>query len=667
MASCTPSIDQATGETDTPPPRTREWSFRALGGISMGASGVNVGLTAPEKFDLLGGMGGYMDLEYLVLAGARLQLGGFCPLNELAGRDDLDDWAADPPAFCGPVQPHEQWEFEQDFNHLHYDDNGLSMSRTSYQDVFQRFTHAFGNITSQPTSNSPYLPSGLDFEEWRAIPWDQRCDGRESIRKEHRYNAEYNPDGAYGVIPFCDSNRHVTEGLLPSEYDPAALHDSEWEVMLAVDINGNGVRDYGEPVFINIQERFDDFGQDGCTDEFEDGNGGCGEMASAGPDPNDDDYHWWANPLGTEGNLQFDEGEAWRDHGLDGVADTNDVGEGNGEHDVVDALRGARCHSATRRILALTDEDLDGLDFYFDAGIRDVLHSAVATRHVVGALKARGRDIRHYQGMQEQPNALYPDITPVNVVASAAATDWSPDAVGRDLYVEYGDPNATQEQIDAGDGKHVGTNQDAVNRFMLFLTWAANRFPDPDLDVIRTGIPIGAFDSFYSEAMGTRRSYAVTIPPGYDEPDRAELRYPTIYLTHGLGQRAEEMPFTALITSAQMANGDVPKALMVFPDGGCCWIHDDTGERYCACEEIDGAKRCVDPQCTGPSDSCDAIEIPRSLLTEECLGGSLYGDLITDRWGNPRDDMNYATSVLELVDHIDATFRTRVPEVLAYP
>ena len=41
---------------------------------------------------------------------------------------------------------------------------------------------------------------------------------------------------------------------------------------------------------------------------------------------------------GTEGNASWDEGEAYEDHGLDGVPDTNDYGEGNGTYDISQGL-----------------------------------------------------------------------------------------------------------------------------------------------------------------------------------------------------------------------------------------------------------------------------------------------------------------------------------------
>ena len=112
-----------------------------------------------------------------------------------------------------------------------------------------------------------------------------------------------------------------------------------------------------------------------------------------------------------------------------------------------------------------------------------------------------------------------------------------------------------------------------------------------------------------------------------------------------------------------MEDGALPKAIVVFPDGRCCRQHVETGQRYCACwdSDTDGYKTCVEPTCEGPQESCEEIEIDRDLIPEECSGGSLFFNLVSNRWGEPRDDLNYETSIIELVKHVDENWRTRAP------
>ena len=137
------------------------------------------------------------------------------------------------------------------------------------------------------------------------------------------YNAEYNPNGEYNAITYCDGYVRDPDGsfeasstLLPTP------RTGPISVVLAIDLNGNNRRDYGEPVVINAHERYNDTGIDGLTDQDE-----PGYDALTNPDPNNDNWDAFLNPTGTENNWWYDEGEAFEDLGLDGVANTGDHGE----------------------------------------------------------------------------------------------------------------------------------------------------------------------------------------------------------------------------------------------------------------------------------------------------------------------------------------------------
>ena len=83
----------------------------------------------------------------------------------------------------------------------------------------------------------------------------------------------------------------------------------------------------------NINETFNDFGEDGCFDEYEDGEGGCLDSENpdydedTNPDPNGDNYNFsdnysgtesngiWNQNEGFENNNQYDEGELFFDVG----------------------------------------------------------------------------------------------------------------------------------------------------------------------------------------------------------------------------------------------------------------------------------------------------------------------------------------------------------------
>ncbi len=649
-------------EAEVAPPEPS--TFRAIGGMSMGAAAINVALEHPGTFDLVGALGGYADSTYMMAQMLRLQFGGFCALEDLAGRTDLDDPNAG--VTCGPAQPQQPLEVPMDFNHLRYDDNGITMTRGFYGEVIDNFSAAYGNLTGPGLAEAPLLPDGIDLSWWKSTPGWERCANPRPLPKALSYNVEYNPNADYPVIPLCDIDRPQAEGLLPSELDTQTPRDRPIAALLAVDINANGRRDYGEPLFLNPWERYQDVGTDGCSDAFEDGAGGCSEVAQSIVDRNGDNYDWTNNPAGTERNDSYDLGEPFSDLGLDGVSQdvsgAADHGEGNGVWDAVPTFSNVLAHDADTKLRAIAEADLESMDFWFDGGIRDVLNAGVVARRLVATMRTRGREPNVYHDFAGRPGTMFPDVAPGDIIARLFDLDFSRRAIGRDVYVEYGNPDATPEQIAKGDGKHVGSEEDAVHRIATFLVSAMKRFPEPDYALYGLPDPIALNPSFYSPALNARRGYTIAFPPGYWEPENAAVRYPVIYFLHGLGQDASDLAPAALATGLLMSQGSLPKALLVFPDGACCFVDNETGLRECACgDNDDGVRMCVDPACQGEEASCEVRAIPDNRLQRECHRGSLYADMQTNRWGEPRDDLGYKSSVFELVQHVDATYRVRTP------
>jgi len=552
-------------------------------------------------------------------------------------------------------------EYAQDFNHLHHSTQGANFNRGFYIDVFKALSLGFGNFATEPSASNPYLPRGVDPEWFVDTDSKQRCSDPPPIPAEYAFNSEYNPTGSYPVIPLCDSDKRELSGLFGADFDPTVTHTKPTDILLAVDMNGNGVRDYGEPVFLNARERYEDTGADGCINAFEDGSGGCSTSVneSEAVDPNGDDYHWFNNPLGTEANDAWNPGEPYSDFGLDGVVNTGDPGEGNGVYDTNSAFVRALAADVPHLISTLASDALDSLDFYFDSGIRDALHAAVSTRQAFGALLARNADTKYFQGIAGRETALFADTTiddVINVLGERAR--FAPETMGRNVYVEYGDPNASEEFIAAGDGGHIGTTEQVLARLIAWYAFALHRFPNPDLE------PGGIFTppverSYYSESFGSRRNYTVVLPPGYD--DDTSKRYPVLYVLHGLGQTPAQFANVAILTSSMMSSGVFPKAIQVYVDGTCCRVRkSDHSERECACgESSEGVRPCVDPTCTGEHESCEVRNIDDSEFTNECIRASLYLDLITDRFGESRNNMQYGSTVLELIEHIDTRYRTR--------
>ena len=236
-------------------------------------------------------------------------------------------------------------------------------------------------------------------------------------------------------------------------------------------------------------ERFEDGGADGCADTIEDGKGGCCSDADLGtgactrpyqktgnPDPNNDNFDWLANATGTERNWLWDIGEPFDDSGLDGVetdggAIPPDYGEGNKKFDYSPSTDSFFAHDIVKNFESLKATNpgaLDRIDVYIDGGIRDIFNSAVGSINAVGRLRALGLDFKVYDNFYGYPTSIRPDIKKDgDYMGVIPDVDYSPAAFGRHAMIMYGKANATAKEIADGNGAHVGTAADAINRFIL--------------------------------------------------------------------------------------------------------------------------------------------------------------------------------------------------------
>src|SRR6202012_407801 len=114
------------------------------------------------------------------------------------------------------------------------------------------------------------------------------------------FDDEYNPDGIFPVITVCDGSSLVP-ALSPyaNTWHPDG-NDYPLEVGLAVDYNGNGVRDELEPIIRSGHEPWRDHGGDGTPSSQEAGSSPGVNDAPAG-----DAYNAQYNPAGTEGDHRF--------------------------------------------------------------------------------------------------------------------------------------------------------------------------------------------------------------------------------------------------------------------------------------------------------------------------------------------------------------------------
>jgi Putative esterase len=598
-------------------PETQQFGWRALVGISMGGNAaMSIALRNPDKFDIVADLVGEPGPSMVYLLGMVRDyvFGGFCTAeDQAAGRGNIG-------TLC-PVESKRKDQFEavSDYEHMLYqagDGVGLTLNRSLYMRGMRDMARAFGNPAFYNPAH-PYAPPGID-PAFFAQPAATRC--ANPIVLQNFFDREFNPAGTSPVITFCDGGDSQTLGL--GVFDPNIAQNDPVEIALAVDLNNNGKRDKGEPVISNAMEPFSDVGGDGKASKDE-----PGYNAVTNPDPARDDYHYLRNPLGTEGNGDWEQGEPYDDFGLDGVTGTcqigsatgcYDFGEGNGKWDLSPNVARWYDSDLMVRLGKLTDTQRNHMSLWFDAGIRDFLNASLSANQAVGAAMAK------YQ----MPFGVYDGFGILNNNPTDSAFDFT-EVAWADLpkhgFLRYGNPDATPQEIMNGDGRHVGTAAQIINRATTAFAWLDKRWPEGDRS---DTLALGTFkrmEMFTSPTTGRISPYAVFLPPGYDE--NPDARYPVVYFLHGYGQEPKDLIDLSAVFANYMIE-DQPlatrfqKMIIVYVDGRCR-------------PQVDGVP--VDP--TG----------------DLCERGTFYMD--APLGGTARME----TNLLELADYIDATYRTKRP------
>ncbi len=684
LASCGPAKPEPMA------PAKIRTTYRILAGVSMGAiGGTALGLSRPEEIDGVAALGGPLDAAFFTRMLDSFVTGGFCPRERLAELARTTPTALNDPAIinaCARPHPTLRYEHAQDFNHWHGTVNGGTFDRNSYGNLVMDLFLAYGNMfTHNP--DSPFAPPGVPAAHVRQPPANF-CTA--PVRVPRLFNAEYNPDGAVDAITFCDGQprmyfcrtaqepvdfcsdpRNVASPLpLAQEQafadtycqakggavladkrahqayfmahmgdvDPCRAQPNPVRVMLAYDFNGNGRRDFGEPVVNNGQERFDDVGQDGCADDREDGKGGCTATGATG-DPNKDNFELDTNFGGTQGNWRRDDGEPFRDVGLDGVPSTGDFGEGNGQYDLSPGRQKLWALDGRSNFTKLDVAGRARLNFLGDGGLRDIFNFGLMAKHVFQGIAA----------LRSTPTAAYRDFSEIPGMKDRNSGAYSPwmgrwSSVPRDLLVFYGAESPTEAQRLAGDGDHVGTNGQVLERFGTVFNWSAATWPS----LPKPPAPLGGSsfsarqrsEAFLSTSLGAKWEYAVALPAGYDAPENVEARYPVVYLLHGYGMEPSDFSATAVVADAFATDPQVRfrPTIYVFPYGKCCFL-----------DAVSGARECREKD-----DQGRAFE-GRVGWARECNQGTFW---INRSGYTSQDATKYGDALFELMGHIDRTYRT---------
>ncbi len=626
--------------------RSRRLTHRAVVGFSMGGIGASVfGLRHHDQFDAIAPMGGPADWTWLLWYIENYALSGFCP----EGATDCKQLGPGQYPIDGPLA------HTMDFNHFWYQQgsgNGGRFPRSEYLQIFQDLSIMMGNPAGQNADPSLwFLPAGLkatdkwvvgdttgmapgvdckitvdpiskdpaeaQMQQAQSQCYAYRCavDANGRLKNGYvaptgYYDAKYNPTGKYPVISFCDAMLDDKDPANASPYldtwtQPKGGGGAPVMIALAVDRNGNGVRDQDEPVLSQGHEPYDDTGEDGLFDAQE-----PGYDPVKNPDPNQDDYDYQINPNGTEGNHRHEDAEPFKDFGLDGVPNTanlnvaGDVGESDGKYTQSKGLDGFYANDAHGIVhqwntaipaKALTDDALLRFDVWTDGGVRDLMNFAVSSNHLNGALagrhKADGTPLRtaaYYNGFDSLPGQT--KGRPQDYVGANLLWADIPDFPN----VRYGAVDATEQNVLRGDGQHVGTADQLLARLETSFYFVAKSWADADrsqTELSRTNQETTTINELGTDCElngrcekiftgpSTKRTgpVAVTLPPGYANEDnrKRDVRYPVLYVLHGYGQDPRDLEAVALITNNFMNAAErsyatrMPKFIVVYVDGRC--------------------------------------------------------------------------------------------------
>jgi hypothetical protein len=630
----------------------RRLSHRGILGVSMGGGGTAMfGMRHHHLFDALAPMGGPVDLTWMLQHVESNIMGGFRPIKPGTTLNDIPqsstpcmtntECASD--ETCVGVLPgapgqcawlpaaKDPYEHNSSFNHWWYEfpnkGSGGSFSRTAYVQIFRDFAIMFGNPNGDNLSpGAENLPAGVRPDDPSVVGdhagdachiWVDPLDGPDKAKQQeldnncpkercahtltlnNYFDDEFNPDGTFPVITFCDGSPQL-EQLTPyaNTWTPQG-NGFPIELALAVDYNGNGVRDEMEPIVRAGHEPWSDVGTDGKASVDE-----PGYKVGVNEDPSGDDYDPQYNPTGTEANYRYEQGEPFQDVGLDGVANTKqqpangwqvagdgyDVGEGDGKFTVARGLQrfwDRDAHSIAARVSKdvpggeVDDAALRRLDVYTDGGTRDLFNFAVDGQHLAGAFVGRKRNVTYYSDFNQQPG-----LDPLNTSGFNPAIVPYDDMPGIVLQ-RYGKLDPTQADLDSGSGQHVGTANEVIDRIRSGLSFILSRWREPELrtlvlDSADDPVPeasqcevLGTCAIEFTTKAGRKGPVIISLPPGYAHKQQQDRHYPVVYALHGYGQEpaglagAASVIRTFMNQSADSMETRLPKAILVFVDGRC--------------------------------------------------------------------------------------------------
>ena len=370
-----------------------------------------------------------------------------------------------------------------------YDNPDFYPNRDTGMDMLKDLAISFGNpVYYNPQST--YYPPGITSEN-----------ARKSTILLNFKDGEHNPDGSLPVITYGDP------------------YPSDWvEVLLAVDLNGNGKRDPGEPILRQFHEPFTDL----------------------------------------DGNGMYDPGEPFLDAGLDGIFGTGDPGEGDGQFSFNPNHLNYFSQDPLTHIDTMDLSTLQGLNLYLDAGNQDEFQFNIHTDNFIKVLEDRGLKVQIEDGFRNSfPQASHFEDQ-------------------QRVYVKYEGGHVGFDKEDIGLNfsrarKGVKGAITVANRFTTLFSFVSDHFPDgkygtTPYEMFRYPSKM-AITTFNSPSLNKRMKFGIYLPPGYKASQNTY--YPVLYLLGGYNMSisglANKWIRTALDTL--ILTQDIQKMIIVIPDG----------------------------------------------------------------------------------------------------
>ena len=360
--------------------------------------------------------------------------------------------------------------------------------RDTLIDMVQDLVISFGNpVYYNPLST--YYPPGITSENAR-VP----------TTLLYFKDGEYNPDGSLPVITYGDP--------LPGNWV---------EVLLALDLNGNGKRDHGEPILRQFHEPFIDADENGV----------------------------------------FDPGETFLDVGLDGVPGTGDYGEDDGNFTYNPHRENFMAEDPLTRAQTLALEVLQDLNLYLDAGTEDEFQFNIHTENFVQTLLDRGLDVRIEDGFPRD----FPLISHFDQ---------------NRVYVRYegGHVGFDKENIGLSFKKVREGLKEAIlvaNRFTTLFGFVSDHFQDGQYgtdphEMLRYPSKM-TVTSFRSPSLKRKMKFGIYLPPGYKR--NKTTTYPVLYFLGGYNMSISGMANSRMRSALDtlILSGEIQKMIIVIPDG----------------------------------------------------------------------------------------------------